>query len=415
MKKSIAILLLLSAGLAPAITFYSTGDPSYNTNAPTGDLAGSGWELQGRFNSFLGTPVGPHHFVAAKHIGGNPGNTFYFNGEIFTTVASVTDESSDLRLWKVAERFPTYAPLYSSSDEVGKALIVFGTGLDRGAAVTNTITTGYGRNQVTVTITNGWYWGAVNYTKRWGTNSVSAVTTLSGYPVLQADWNAGAGDNQCMLADKDSSGAVFIQDNGTWKLAGINYSIGPAATYSFNADGSDPFNATILDFSGDSPLYTTNGIKIQVSQKSSFYSSRISSRYSWLTNNISDFDQDVDGLPDWWEQLYTNSPTALSASADSDGDGFSNLQEYIANTNPTNAASFFDNTGIFTSTNQTLYFDGSTDRLYQVFYTTNDLSSTNLIWIAAHTNWIPGTGTNSSITVSNTAVTAFYRLHAALP
>src|SRR5206468_3907316 len=47
-------------------------------------------------------------------------------------------------------------------------------------------------------------------------------------------------------------------------------------------------------------------------------------------------DDDNDGLPNTWEQQYFLNPTNAVASADTDGDGFSNYQEYIAGTNPTN-------------------------------------------------------------------------------
>ncbi|MSU59600.1 MAG: metallophosphoesterase family protein [Pedosphaera sp.] len=46
-------------------------------------------------------------------------------------------------------------------------------------------------------------------------------------------------------------------------------------------------------------------------------------------------DLDGDGLPDAWETTYGVS----DPDADPDGDGLTNLQEYLANTNPTNAAS----------------------------------------------------------------------------
>jgi len=421
MRKRFPILLgiVLAAASAQAVLFYSTGDPSYNTNAPTGALEGSGWQFQGRFNAFLGTPIGPHHFITAKHISGTSvGTKFYYNGQVYTTTAKFDDSLSDLTVWTVAERFSSYAPLYSGTDEVNKGLVVFGRGWDRGTAVTNTTTFKEQGQWITKAMTNGWEWGSNTMIQRWGTNVVSTVTTANGYPVMVANWDDGLGDNECMLTGGDSGGAVFIQEGGVWKLAGINYSIGPALTYSFNADGSSPFTAAILDFKGESLLYYNNGISwvpLSLLQKSAFYASRISSRYSWITNNVTDFDRDADLLPDGWELTYTNSATAMSASADSDGDGISNLQEYIADTNPTNAASFFKMDAFVASTNQTILFNGSTGRTYQVFYTTNDLAVTNLTWIAAHTNLVRGTGTNSSITVTNTDDTVFYRLRANLP
>lgn len=175
MKSRAAILLVLfMTGSASAVLFYSTGEPSYNTNAPIGTLANSGWQFQGRFGSYLGTPVGPHHFIAAKHVSDvSIGTKFYYNGEVFTTVAKTNDGASDLTIWNVAERFSSYAPLYSRTNEVSKGLVVFGRGVDRGGVLTNVVTTGFGRFKTTVSITNGWLWGACNYTQRWGTNVVS--------------------------------------------------------------------------------------------------------------------------------------------------------------------------------------------------------------------------------------------------
>lgn len=53
-------------------------------------------------------------------------------------------------------------------------------------------------------------------------------------------------------------------------------------------------------------------------------------------NFLDPADTDGDGLPDAWERLYfgsINDPRA-TPDADPDGDGFSNLQEYLAGTNP---------------------------------------------------------------------------------
>jgi len=49
-------------------------------------------------------------------------------------------------------------------------------------------------------------------------------------------------------------------------------------------------------------------------------------------------DADGDGMPDLWETQYFGNTTA-TAAADADSDGASNLSEYLAGTDPTNAAS----------------------------------------------------------------------------
>jgi len=43
-----------------AVILYRTADPAANTTAPAGDLAGSGWQFEGIFGGFLGTPIAPH-------------------------------------------------------------------------------------------------------------------------------------------------------------------------------------------------------------------------------------------------------------------------------------------------------------------------------------------------------------------
>jgi hypothetical protein len=50
---------------------------------------------------------------------------------------------------------------------------------------------------------------------------------------------------------------------------------------------------------------------------------------------LADPDDDSDNLPDWWEMAYFGS-TTNTGIADKDGDEYSNLDEYEANTDPTN-------------------------------------------------------------------------------
>src|SRR5438067_6891303 len=84
------------ARIGQAIILLDTGNPQKNTSTP-GD--NSGWQYEGRFGGYLGTPIAPMYFITAKHIGPQNG-VFDFHGEIFTTTASYPDPASDLQIWK---------------------------------------------------------------------------------------------------------------------------------------------------------------------------------------------------------------------------------------------------------------------------------------------------------------------------
>ncbi len=267
---------LVTNGIVPlpschAVLFYSTGNPTYNTSAPGGALSGSGWQYEGQWNNFLGTPVAPMFFLAAKHVGGATGNAFVLNGFTYHTVAFSDCPSCDLRLWETAETFPTYAPMYTASDEVTKQCVVFGRGTDRGVAVTL-------NNEL-----KGWTWGATNWVERWGTDTISEISTDAANGQLL---RAFFGTNECDLSDGDSSGGMFIQNGSTWQLAGVNYAVdGP---FSASATGSPQFEAALLDMGGFWVIGVTNFYVQPQSydQPSSFYSTRVSANIGWINGVI---------------------------------------------------------------------------------------------------------------------------------
>jgi hypothetical protein len=88
-----------------AITLLRTGDPSANTTEPTGELGGSGWQYTGTFGAFLGTPIAPHHFIEARHIG-VASNVLTYHGVNYTITHWFDDPHSDLRIYEVAENIP---------------------------------------------------------------------------------------------------------------------------------------------------------------------------------------------------------------------------------------------------------------------------------------------------------------------
>src|SRR5438132_267871 len=92
MSMAIAVGALVAP--ARAVIFYSSADPTMNTTAPTGTLAGSGWQYEGQWVGFTGTPVAPNYFLTAKHVGGVVGSQFNFNGINYNTVAAFADPNS---------------------------------------------------------------------------------------------------------------------------------------------------------------------------------------------------------------------------------------------------------------------------------------------------------------------------------
>jgi subtilisin family serine protease len=121
-------------------------------------------------------------------------------------------------------------------------------------------------------------------------------------------------------------------------------------------------------------------------------------------------DADLNGLPDWWELEYFSHLTGTDPNADPDHDGMSNLAEWLAGTNPTNAASSLRLTLLSVSNinNVMLGWPGVAGKTYQLERSTNLLAGFDTV-ISAH---IPATApTNVFTDTVNLPVNArFYRV-----
>ena len=254
------VLLLLAWMLclttsAHAILFYGTGNASHNITAPTGAYENSGWQYQGYYGAYLGTMIAPQYFITAQHMG-TQGSSFVsaglFNGGVDVTYTIDTSANSgagfwdiagtDLRIFKINEYFSSYATLYTGSSEQGLDMVTMGRGGVRGADV-----------MVSGTL-HGWAHNPGDGVARWGSNIVSSVTTIPMLgSMLVARFDAsgpGHTTQESTLSVGDSGGAVFVNDGGLWKLAGINYSVdGLFDTNNTTGDGSE-FNAALFDRGG---------------------------------------------------------------------------------------------------------------------------------------------------------------------
>jgi len=133
---------------------------------------------------------------------------------------------------------------------------------------------------------HGWNWGAQDQVKSWGRNKIKSFTSggsgLGDMLTFTFDRN-GHGDHtqwEGTTSAGDSSGAVFVNSYGTWKLAGINYSIeGPFRT---SAGGAD-FLGAIFDKGG---LYYQGSKITDVSSDlpGALYATRVSSHSGWINS-----------------------------------------------------------------------------------------------------------------------------------
>ncbi len=106
-----------------------------------------------------------------------------------------------------------------------------------------------------------------------------------------------------------------------------------------------------------------------------------------------------DGIPDWWRLVYFGTVSNLlsAANLDADGDGASNWQEYVAGTNPMDAASVLQLTPVPPAGGFTVQWPSVVGKSY-VVQCSSSLFSTN--WATIISN-IPGTGQTMQLSDTN--------------
>lgn len=125
--------------------------------------------------------------------------------------------------------------------------------------------------------------------------------------------------------------------------------------------------------------------------------------------NSQDPDDDNDGMPDDWEIAYGLNPTNASATADSDSDGAPDYWEYIAGTVPTNPVSVLNILDLVLTNAPELKMriQSVTARWYRLEFSTNLAIPDS--W-QHRTNQTLGTGNQITLTDTNTASNAVYRV-----
>lgn len=227
----------------PAAAIITVGGEGRLLAPPVGTYRDAGVQYTGHWGGFVGTAIGPHHFITAGHVGGGVGDAFTLGDREYTAEGVTAVPETDLAVWRVRERFPRWAPLYSKDKEIGREIIVFGRGCKRG------------RPAIIDGVMHGWYWGESDGLLSWGRNRVDAAVFLpGGAQMLAFGFDQTCGDEEGTFGAGDSGGGVFVQDGTEWRLAGVNHASG--GQYSHFESGAPTFMAALYDARG---LYQDSG------------------------------------------------------------------------------------------------------------------------------------------------------------
>jgi hypothetical protein len=117
-------------------------------------------------------------------------------------------------------------------------------------------------------------------------------------------------------------------------------------------------------------------------------------------------DENFDGLPDDWQALYFGANMAAwpAANVDSDGDGVSNVQEFLAGTDPKDAASVLKTSIGASPQGYRLSWNARPGFLYQV-----QMASDLGVWSNLGAPRLAGTNIDS-IPITGPVAGAFYRI-----
>jgi hypothetical protein len=254
-------------------------------------------------------------------------------------------------------------------------------------------------------------------------------------------WQSGTLDN-CTVAGNtatNQAGGVYCYEGGTNlnSIFYLNTTNGVANNWTTNAGGAFQYCCTTPNPGGTGNL-TSNPLFVNAAAGNYQLASNspcvnVGTNLSWMTNatdlagnprivgggvDMGAYENTngvtTNGIPWAWLLQYGLATDGSVDKLDLDGTGFNTLQDYIANTNPTNAAAYFHITSVSNLPPWTVFFQSSASRNYSLYYSTNLVSGA---WtpISSQTN-ISGNGGMDSLSDTNTGKTQrFYRLSVQLP
>jgi len=184
-----------------------------------------GWNYIGRRGGNTAVYIGDGWVLTANHVGVGDlelgGVTYPYVPGSGVQLENNDQSPADMLVFKVSPDpgLPPL-PLRTSFPSPGLEAIMIGNGRDRG------ITTSFDPAGSNPPI-EGWEW-APGRSVRWGTNQIDGFPSsklLDNFAVYTA-FDSGQSVHEAQASDGDSGGALFVDNNGSWELAGILYAVG---------------------------------------------------------------------------------------------------------------------------------------------------------------------------------------------
>ncbi len=219
-------IIIFITGVAPAVV---TEDTTTSEQDPSAYYPSFDWDGIFRAGAKTLTAVDSHWLISTEHAGLSVGTTFTSGGTTYT-IEEVIDHlaaadpnhntNADLALHRVDKALSTFYELYDGSYDTSGSdkteVLILGTGHSKDIITDNS------------TGLDSYTWDdSSTRQRRWGTNKLDwegVVTSGSvTHDAIRADFILDDTTYEGGAADHDSGGGWFVNDGGTWKLAGLNW------------------------------------------------------------------------------------------------------------------------------------------------------------------------------------------------
>jgi type VI secretion system secreted protein Hcp len=252
----------------------------------------------------------------------------------------------------------------------------------------------------------------------WGAQSITDPTTGAGKFVNQSlqflkhlDKSSAKLAQTCANGTHFLKGTITVRKRGSRQIEFVRYSFEDilVSGYSISAHGSTldrPMESLSLNFAKVGVEYFTIAPLGTIADRDAFAWDFVLNGAATLAFPPS-LDADEDTIPDDWERAFQLDPALNDATLDKDLDGATNVDEYIAGTDPTTGDQVFKATLNFQPGARTaqLTFPSAPERNYQILIG-SDLNEPFQPYLT-----VPSAGESTTINVPGlTALNQFYRV-----